>query len=606
MKAGLGSNDYLNVRPPRPEGVGDATGHVDAPAAGAGSVPLPDDVTRQTPAFVPPSSGSVPPPDTQDKPRKGRLARGILGILGALGVGCIGTTLISFALGMAVLTVGLSSCVASCSDSPIGDSREDAAFIASLDANDRDLETFDALSGTIAHLLARTGDGDGEAMAGALREQVEAGRWPKGDESEAHEPRVWVRIAELSQDAMERESGERWQIVDFAYPFPSNDPIPWPATRDEGTSCMTRLVCTSGADEGQYATVHYYRWANPARFETDLGDERERRAEAEAFYQQVVDTQLLGDRSFLLDDNELYVWASGPDDELCDIEVFMDVARVLCGLLGNYGDVTLLAADTPIYLRYEPLSTYYGNDLPNLELPLAEAQRTLQCANYIWSFDHAAGDVLLSIYQRQDEELEAGQLTGELAPDQSNDYHVPSLKPTESCQLDEDFGARVAASLGMDDPEDVIAITGYELRNYYEESGHGDDDWEAWIVLPRGAVPETPEGFCAAVNGLIDLAWRDVEPVEGRRTGLYVRVYVIDPEGIYTSEGAPCSFGDLRAQLAEHPDALGSYGLDVQLGVMGSVSLWDGETEPTFYYVEKSDVGGPIARSREWRYGSGR
>ena len=198
-------------------------------------------------------------------------------MLAALGAGCLTIQVILLLVAMAGISAVTASCASSCSDSPIGDSREAAAFIASLDATSRDLGTFDALRGCFESLhesLAvhdQAGLGSTERLLSVdeLRSQIALGEWPS-DDGGALSPRVWVRIAELSQDYLEEKTGEQWEVVDFAYAFPNNGPIPIPPTRDENSHTSTLLLCTDGADEGTFAYVMYYRWRSPALFEDDL------------------------------------------------------------------------------------------------------------------------------------------------------------------------------------------------------------------------------------------------------------------------------------------------------------------------------------------------
>jgi hypothetical protein len=94
----------------------------------------------------------APPDPTQPREKRRGLWWKVLAVLGLVGAGCASASFIMSLLVVGTLSVGVASCTSSCSDNPIGDSKADAVFIASLDATSRDVETFDALRGAMDSL----------------------------------------------------------------------------------------------------------------------------------------------------------------------------------------------------------------------------------------------------------------------------------------------------------------------------------------------------------------------------------------------------------------------------------------------------------------------
>lgn len=603
MKGTDSLRDVLNRdagRPRRPEGVaaGEAQS-TEGPAEGPGVPGGGDDRAER----------KAPPVPDEIAAGGRRKPRGRWKIFAILGVGCLSLNLIVAAASFSLLAVGLSSCVASCSDSPIGDSREAAAFIADRAANERDLETFDALRPALDALTSRLSarDDEGESRlqtTDELRASLVAGRWPESDASDALDPQVWVRIAELSQDELLRETGERWEVVDFAYPFPDSGPVPVPATRDENSRTLTRLRCTSGADKGIYATVGYYRWVTPAYFESDLEEQRQAREERIALLDQLTGVDGLTGHDLLLDGRDLYVWEQGDEDPLRDPESFVGAARAATELMGDYAYVVLVARDMPVALGFDTLSSDYPNDRPVEFVGFDEGRERLLAGAYPLYLDHAAGDVLLSGYRPTDGELTVEDLRGTLSARARDDARVPAMKPDEASVWDEASVQVVAETLGVG-PTGVIVVTEEEHKVYEESTvGFGEDSWSQWVLVTPGSVPETCDGFLAAATRLNDALW-DQHPLEaGHRTSQAMRLYVVDDTTIRDPSGEARSFADLRAALAEDPTQLADWQLDVRLSVMPYSSLWEDETERHDMGLEPNDVGGSVARSRAWRYGS--
>ena len=389
-------------------------------------------------------STGAPPDPTQTTEKKRGLWWKILAVLGLVGAGCASASFIMSLLVVGTLSVGVASCTSSCSDNPIADSKADAVFIASLDATSRDVETFDALRGAMDSLY----ESQKEFLASKpslpqtpdeLRATLARGSWPKDirDEiGESHNPQTWIRLAELAETYLEEETGEDWQVVDFAYPFPNNGPIPVPAVRDESDSADTRLRCIAGADEGLYATVRYYRWRQTAEYQNDLAEVREDRAKLLETSEQLSATGLLGTHDYVISQGDLYVWATGDDDELRDPETFLEFANQLTEGRENYFRVTLLEQDAPCHIGYEPLSYNYPNKQPLVEMSRDEARELLLDDDYIRYLDMASEDELLCGYRRDAEvEVTLEELEGVLAPVQPEDYRNPWRSPDEGSSL---------------------------------------------------------------------------------------------------------------------------------------------------------------------------
>ena len=598
MKEQQGFSDYRN-RPPvsaqddkaEPQARDSASQGI----PGAPSAPSTERVTRA-------------PKPTQHSARDGADApphkNAIWKVLAALGAGCLTIQVILLLVAMAGISAVTASCASSCSDSPIGDSREAAAFIASRDATSRDLSTFDALRGCFESLHGRLAAHDQAGLGGTerllsvdeLRSQIALGEWPS-DDGGALSPRVWVRIAELSQDYLEEKTGEQWEVVDFAYAFPNNGPIPIPPTRDENSHTSTLLLCTRGADEGTFAYVMYYRWRSPALFEDDLASQRENRDQNLAMLDAIEQSGLLGSRDYLISNSDLLVWDQGTDDSLRDQELFLQTALELAPILGNYSDVVLLVGDTPINVSYDPLSSEYPNEKPLESMSFAEARSRLAMGRYNYSFSYAAGDALLRVDVGTEEQRPSLQdLRGLLATTVYDEYRHPWRAPDAGCSFDGELVEVVATQLGVPS-EDVIAAS------FFDTSDSWVDSFDAWIVVPRGALPETPDAFCTCMDDLRDVLWARLLRDPERRLSMYVHVYMIDENTLVDADGAGVGFAELRERAAEDPTLLGNYSFDLLLSYMISETQWEDDAEPSAVDCTPRDVGGSIARSRAWVYG---
>lgn len=550
-------------------------------------------------------SAGAPPDPTQTTEKKRGLWWKILAVLGLVGAGCASASFIMSLLVVGTLSVGVASCTSSCSDNPIGDSKADAVFIASLDATSRDVETFDALRSAIDALYENqevilADNASLPQTTDELRTTLTQGSWPKGirDEmGESRNPQTWIRLAELAETYLEEETGEDWQVVDFAYPFPNNGPIPVPPTRDESDSADTRLLCVEGEDEGLYAVVRYYRWREVAEYENNLAEAREDRAKLVETSEQLAATGLLGARDYVISQGDLYVWATGDDDELRDPETFLVFANQLTEGRENYFRVTLLEQDAPCHIGYEPLSYNYPNKQPLVEMSRDEARELLLDDDYIRYLDMASEDELLCGYRRDAEvEVTLEELEGVLAPVQPEDYRNPWRSPDEGSVFDESLAEAAAERVGGIDASSVIATSVCEAGKYEQKA-------YVWIVLPRGSVPETPQAFCDLANGLRDTAWEHMG-FGGDAASCYVHVFVIEPEVISGPTGETWSFDDLRAAAADDPQVLGDCTVDVSLSALPSTTVWSDGEDRLDYDCYKSDVGGRISRTRAWRYES--
>lgn len=540
----------------------------------------------------------------------GGLAGRVLGILAAVGAAFLAAQVVLGAIAVGTLSLGLATCARSCSDDPIGDSRADAAFISDATANDRDLETIDALRPALDHLWERRDlihssspdSAEAPVTIDELRAQVEAGAWPHeprgyGGEGGALDPQTWVRLAELAQGWMEGETGERWQVYDFAYPFPDSGPIPVPATRGESSSVTTRLLCVSGEDEGLCVDVQYYRWRTPATFESDLEQVRGQLGERTAALREVSESSLLAGRRFLVDGAELYVWSTGEDDGLRDPEAFAAFANeAVSGL--PLSAVSLMVPDTPVVVSFWALSYDYPNDRPSEGMSLEDAQRSMTYAGNVCSFDYAQADLLLRGTSWGGEKIAVGDLRGVLAPDDTAyDYGLNRwVAPREGSTFDEGMAQTVAEIAGCD-PGEVIATSWRDVTDT-------DDETVMWVVVPRGSAPESPEAFCSFAASVRDAAWGRLDIDHDRRMTLYVRIYVVDPDAVTDAAGEPVPYGDLCRQARDDLSSLGECDLRVVLGIMPSSYLWEGDTVRDDMGCEPGDIDGELTRSREWHHGA--
>ena len=530
--------------------------------------------------------------------------------------------IISMVLSVVFGTLLVSSCVSSCSDSPTHDSQEIRSFIKDPKVSQRDLATFDALRGCIESMhdwkalsIARNGDdGTGEEThrrlmtVDELRQALERGTWPgKGSGYETvdspHSPQLWVRLAELSEDQIEEATSEDWEVVDFAYPFPHGGAAPVPATRGENDVVRTLLVCRSGEDEGLYATVYYWRWADPARFEVRIDEARENRDAMTSAVQALEESAALGGRQFLYDGGSLVVWEQGEYDSLRDPETFAEFANECVRLLGDSARISLVKRDTPVTLGWNKFSADYPNNREPESLSLDEAAEQLLLSGRRRFVDCADADILLSAFCSKRGDCDASTLDGELAPNDGRTSIVRWDKPDYGCLFDSDIENIVWDRLGSGQIQQIICVSKLNSRGQKDE----DTDLYAWVIVPRGVFAETPREFCTEVNGLRDEIWETCvdSPVGEQQRNLYLQVVVIDGESIVhdTGDGTlPCSFGELEQAMRQDMGCLDEYEFDVMLETESSLRQWHEEWRLNRFDSTPDKVQGTIARSREWKY----
>lgn len=552
---------------------------------------------------------------SSEQPRKN--SHTLLKVVITLIVGFISVNAIIALISLTALSVGVASCVGSCSDSPVGDSREVTAFISDRKATTRDLETFDILRGCIdavhdqrARAASSSSTTDGEepaslASVDELRAMVASGTWPDesagyGDVDDPRNPQLWVRIAELSQDYIEDATGETWDVVDFAYPFPNNGPIPVPPQRTETSSVHTRLVCRTGQDAGLFADVTYWRWEQPARFEEHIAEAREQRDKNLAKYQTLGARDDLAGRQFLISNNDLYVWDQGENDPLRDLDTFVALVNDLGETLNPYVHVRLLVGDTPTRLAYASLSYDYPNERETQLVSVDTCRTMLANGESSFMLDYASADVLLSGYRTTDYLCEVTDLSGTLAPDTSLSYKDKWMAP-DNTSVDDAVAEAALPYLQVAGPDDVLALS-ERKEKAYETSGEGII-W-AYVIIPRGALPEDADGFCESANDLRDGLWEELETTLGPddwHRSLYLRLYVIDTDTI-TKNGEPRTFAELCDDARQDPACLGDYTFDVLLYGDPYISLWPDDDEPHRTNLMPNDAGGSISHSREWHY----
>ena len=562
-----------------------------------------------------------------------------------LGVGCAVILAINaalFSLSILTVIVGFAACSASCSDSPTHDSRADSDFIRNRQATDRDLLTFDALRSCIEALhdetalnIARNGDdGTGEEThqqlitVDELRSLVGHGTWPDKSAGyntvdSARSPQLWVRIAELSEDHIEQETGEDWAVVDFAYPFSSgSSAVPVPYKRDESDYATTVLVCKSGEDQGLCAKVRYWRWENPARFEVAIDEARATHAERVQLDAALEATGLLEGRPFILEVNNLNIWAQGPNDPLLEADAFVDFANALEEREDFHIRVNLLSADTPAMLGYAPCSSTYPNERETESATFEACRDAIYKGSSLRFLDTAADDVLYTVWLSGDEDCTVDDLGGAYAPGIS--YHTSDKwrQPNDGSVVNDEMAKLVLETWPNVTEDQLIAILHEEYRAEDEYT------YRVWLIVPRGALPETPQEYCAAVNDVRNRLWDLFFPsIEGEeRHNLYVHVFVIDEESIReqlvvedgtegakgeTLEGFEPALSEQRRTFQELGDAartgvgsLQRFSFDVLLGGEASATQWSEEWRLNRFDCTPDEVGGSISRSRAWRFGS--
>jgi len=592
------ADEYLNKngRPDKsPEGTTASASPVERTPLPDSAVP-PQDYQQVQYSYVPPQ------PEPQEEPKP---SRSWWKVLAGLFAGCLVLNLVLGILGVIAFSLMTASCVSSCSDSPVGDSRADASFISARESSKRDLETFDALRGSIDSLYENRGDDADLITPDELRKLVAEGSWPDssagyGDTTSARSPQLWVRIAELSEDHIEQETGVDWQIMDFSYPFPNNGPIPVPPKRDESDCTTTRLICMEGDDEGLVATVDYWRWEQPARFSANVAEARATYEQAKQDLQLFESFEGIQGRDVVCSRGNFYLWDLGEDDPLRDPVTFVTLVNQANEALDAYTDVTLLEADTPFTLWYRPLSYDYPNDKDDLVLPFEEGREACLKTCGAYDFENTYGNELLTGYATFSSRCELSDLYGKLAPDAAGVFTNTWRQPNNAGSFDESLVSLLLPKLSGATEDQVIALS---------ETEEGDDrvlNVRTWVVVPRGTLPEDFEGFCQAVNEMRDdqvehygQLFADYENLSV--INVYTHFYVVD-EGTITRDGQPISFAELRVQAKEDPSGLSGCSFDALYAADPYATLYASDRETYTFDATRYNVGGSIPDTTEWPY----
>lgn len=520
--------------------------------------------------------------------------------LAKLLAGCGVFFLVLNVIGAFALVLTLGSCMRSCSDDPIRDTPATAAFISDPVTTERDLEIFDALRGKFEsryEIFSNPDSYSHDPSVDVLRDQVASGRWPAdgagyGGPDSSLGPQLWVRLAELSEDYLEGETGEDWQVVDFEYPFPNNGPIPVPPKRDAGDDVVTVLTCTSGPDEGITAWVSYWRWAKPASFTTNLDEVREETARYEKKAAELEASGVMEGRAFVRDNvGDIYVWARDAEDPLMDEANFLEFANACLPHLNDYDDVVLLAPDTPAMLSFDYIGDY-PNRKPVEEVTPAEAQRRLQRSWLIYDFENAYADGLL-VAKVRDGAIDPSETEGPLSSSEPYSGVMWNGAP-EGGSFDEGLAA-IAGELTQASPEQIVALSAI---------GTTDDGAlleKALLVLPGGTVPETPAEFIALLEELRARAAETLgaQAEDGTECRLRLEVFIVDEQQAGSVAGEARSFADLRAAALEDPASLADWEVDPLL-VADPYTAFSSDTDPYLSGTDKGGIFGSLSRKREW------
>ena len=540
----------------------------------------------------------------------------IIGLLVAFGVAMF----VSSAL---LASTALTTCAAVLYDAPTHDSAEAKAFIENPAVTERDLETFDALSGCFAAMYVddqvlpteieeQLALEDANEVVAQYRTLLAQGSWKAegnyfselNDKNSFKNPQLWVRTAQLAQDYLQDKTGQRWRIENFSFPFFASGPIPNPAQQhDEEDALVTYLVCESGQDAGLMASVAYYRWADPAYFEDAIDEARELVAERKAIADKLAKSTAMGGRSCVtvdIDPIDVYVWAQGDNDPLRDPDTFAQLVLDVAAETGaHYVDVTLLKEDAPLVLnrRYY---TRYANRPPAQIVDPAAAREQLPFGSF--TVDVAPSDML--IRQRWTEDPDgkdmAGGRAGELE-DRAIQSELPALQiaSRKGSMPDNDVVGVVASTLGIS-AADVIAVSATKSDSFYE----ADADYT--VVIDRSAMPSTRTAFIDAYYTLHTALWNDCFNKEGGEgVEMTLSLYLVEAEGVQGPQGA-VSFADMCGSVMSGAEALDAYEPDVVLHA--SLSSFD---HPSYsdYTTDNSpgwgsdfglDIEGPLANSRAW------
>ncbi len=532
------------------------------------------------------------------------------------GIGAtVGIAAIVVVVATALYTISaVNGCVNSLFDDPIGDSAEAKAFIYDPTVTERDLETFDILRGSFEkmHLHSRTSPTlelehlhaeEAVAAVDQFRARLEQGSWPAEDPVFAGpdsnlSPQLWVRLAQLSLDYIQEQTGESWRILNLSYPFPSNGPIPWPATRDEGTSVFTSFECETGPDKGLVTTVRYYRWARPAYFEHDVEESRAEAQEQLQAARTALSSPALEGRTCLYEPyRNIYVWSTGEDDSLREPAAFTALLEDLSGQLGDQSvSLTLLEADAPIVATRHFSGDYASNETVNI-YGVEDAQVAL-CNDAGIAVDFAPADQLLSQHYSvsSDGVGELDELSGYLVPSEyPSDYTWRA--PQEGYAADDAATAVVARQLDVPE-EQVVALSKYggESNALYDEA------WSFHIVVQHSAFPDTPKAVDDAMVELQRALWDEYFMGKSDASSPVIHVYVIVVEdGSIEGPDGAMSFGDMRAAAQDDPASLGDFAPEFLF--RASMSGYGDEGTP----IEEGwgndfgvSVDGPLAKQRTW------
>ena len=554
------------------------------------TVPV-QDTTQARYSYVPP----------QPQASHGRRGRDWFKPVGVFLAGCFTLNIVMGLILLAIGSLAATSCVPLGPRSRVGDSDQTTSFITARESSKRDLDTFDALRGSIDALYTQRHTDDGALTPDQLRHEVENGSWPDesagyGDPASPTNPQLWVRLAELAEEYLERETDEDWAVLDFAYPFSAGSLMPT-IGHDEDACVTTRLVCREGEDTGLVATVDYWRWEQPARFSHNL-------EEARAKYQETFDKlctfeelELVRGRKALCSDDNFYLWSLGDDDPLCDPATFVSLVNEANERMGAWTDVTLLAADASVGVRYKPLGFDYPNDRPFEALPYEDCREACLRGSRAFAFESAYDDELLTGYASFSESCELDDLYGTLEPSAQEEF-VYAWRQHDAARLDESLVSFLLPKLSGVTEDQIIAIS--------ETEAPDDDivDAHVWLVVPRGALPEDAEGFCDAVaslrEDLLEHIWHSVsQEGEAHSLGLHVHYYVIDEDSV-RYDGRPISFSEMRALAKGDLPSVENCTFEVLLSVNASATLWGNIDDTYVEDISPYDVEGSIAEANDW------
>ncbi|MBQ9021528.1 MAG: hypothetical protein IJ113_05890 [Eggerthellaceae bacterium] len=572
------------------------------------------------------TNAPAPPPGVYNAPQpqpnqdgKGKMSTGAKVAIG-LGIG----TAVLLVLGALAMLFLLRSCDAHFfgSEEP-NDTKEVKAFVHVSHVTERDLETFDILrTGFEGFYLDKSENGlvkggviDGErpayqdrkqrhaeaaAYVDAFRDKLEAGSWPLDDPvfyGPDHEssPQLWVRMAELAETYIEKETGEDWGIISFSYPYAD---IEWdyvvPMKEKHGGSdeLITSLVCNSGPDAGLCVDVCYRRWEYPARMYSNYGERLatlQKRKEQEAL---VWESELIDGRQYAMDGlyQRIYVWSPGEVDSLRDSDNFTRTLIELSEATGMEGlELVLLAPDAPAFRwrEFPSMSNSLGESevVPARDVPKAILMDMCKAD----SFKFAPADVLFE--QTMSADAEVGALRGSLASIEDDQFY--DWRSTRELEADAELSSFVAKQLGLAEGQ-AIALSGMDNSGSHLIN----------VIVPRGALAETPDSVDEGIRDLQKALWQRTfaEPEEEDLYTIHLTLYVIDADGLTGSDGAT-TFADLHAAVMADTQAISSYNAIYILRASLSSYAYDDEVEnvadgwATDYGI---DLDGPLTESRAW------